>query len=365
VSRFYLLRLTPPKPKQVIPKQTPGAPLQVSVTVSNNTPKEWTSHPNGVYDPGAHNIIFDVLVLDYSVYAGASTISIEGPRLSDLSEPDDYSPKDPNDADQYWGLELYGGMAEPGLPLSTSAAGQPKPGLLASAQVLQSFGNWTGTDMRISFLLAPSTYSQAYPGNLVLNWLPGQPISQALTNMFNVAYPGIPVVMQVSPNLVAPAHGYHHMSRTLRGMAQAILEQTSGTSMGMPKGYRGVHIYMQAGKIICTDYTQPPKNVTQLSFDSLIGQPVWVGPQTISIQTVLRADIQMGAIIEMPKGPANHPSINLPGLVTTPADMAQFGQSNSLAFTGKFVVTSVRHIGESRGTSGQDWMTIIEAIAHV
>jgi len=340
----------------------------VYITLSSiaPAPKEWTSHPNGVYDPGAHNIIFDVLVLDYSVYAGASTISIEGPRLSDLREPDDYSPKDPSDADQYWGLELYGGMAEPGLPLSTSAAGQPKPGLLASAQVLQSFGNWTGTDMRISFLLAPSTYSQAYPGNLVLNWLPGQPISQALTNMFNVAYPGIPVVMQVSPNLVAPAHGYHHISRTLRGMAQAILEQTSGTSMGMPKGYRGVHIYMQAGKVICTDYTQPPKNVTQLSYDSLIGQPVWVGPQTISIQTVLRADIQMGAVIELPKKHGTIPGdANLPGLVTTPADMAQFGQSNALAFTGQFVVTSVRHIGESRGTSGLDWMTIIEAIAHV
>ncbi|MGC9216168.1 hypothetical protein [Acidithiobacillus sp.] len=370
--RFYLLRLTPPnttvkKTIQVSFASSPGISTTGSYLASYATPgsKEWTSYPNGIYDPAAHNIIFDLPITAYSTPVGAQTVTIEGPALIDLVQAANYAPtgptaKNPTNAFASWTIELYGGMSPEGLPLSTPAAGQPAPGLLATGEVFEAFGNWVGTDMSLSFLIVPGGNDKARPG-LVFNWLPGQPIAQALGAMFSVAYPGRTQVIQVSPDLVGPVHGYPCIAKTLAGMAQAILDMTEGNKNGMPVGYPGVEIYIQGGTIYATDTTQT-KNLkaVEISLDSIIGQPVWTGSGVIAINVQQRADIQVGGIIKLPTGKSYG---GLPGMVTTSAIPGNYAFDLNLAFNGPFIVKSIRHLGDFRGTSGLDWMTVIEAIA--
>ena len=351
--RFYLLRLTAPSVGN--PSPAPNGPLQVIVNMVQ--PKEWTSHPNGIYDPAAHNIHFDFQVVDYANYAGAMVITIEGPQMDDLIQAANYTPfkSGINNDLAAWRLELYGGMSPDGLPLSTPAAGQPMPGLLAVGEVLEAFGNWTGTDMRLSFLVVPAGVNQR---PLDLNWTPGEPLAQALQTMLNYSFPGIPQSIQITPNLVGPPHGIGHYTTSLRGMAHFLLDQTQGPNYGMAANYPGVSLYVQNGIIIATDSTQMASmTTTQLSEESFIGQPVWIGGDTMAMNLVMRSDMRVGNYVEMPKGFSN-----VPGFVTTLASINNYNFNFKLSFSGKFIIKAVRHIGEFRGTSGEDWMTTVEAV---
>ncbi len=355
MSRFYLLRLTPPQAANT--PQQPGQLLSVSITVGA---KEWTSHPNGIYDPAAHEIVFDVQVVEYAATSGAMVITIEGPRIQDIFQAANYSHGNPANQLASWRLDLYGGMTGNGLPLSLPSAGQPAPGLLMVGEVLESFGNWTGTDMSLSFLVIPSGAQSQSLINLqplVFNWQPNEPMAKALQTMFNAAFPGLPQRIQVSSNLAGPIHGMVHGTNTLRSMARFLLSQTKGPNYGMPKNYPGVSVYIQNGVIVATDGTQTTQMTTvQLSEESFIGQPTWIGNDKMSMNLVMRPDMQVGNYVLMPKGFSN-----LPGFVNTIAGINNYTFNYHLAFAGKFIILSVRHLGRYRSTSGEDWATIVEA----
>ena len=352
MSRFYLVRLTPPD-TSTTPK-TATQPLTVTI---QQGAAEWTTHPNGVYDPAYHNIHFDFLVMEYAFKAGSMVLTIEGVGMHDLMQSANFSPtRTASNLFQSWRLELYGGMAGDGLPLSTAAAGQPAPRLLAVGEVQEAFGNWVGTDMSLSFLVVPEGVQVA---PLLLTWTPGQPISAAIQVMLSQAFPGIPQKIQVSPTIVGPAHGVTEHHVTLHGMAHFLKEQTKGTNYGQAANYPGISLYIQNGTLIATDLTQTDQMTTiELSEESFIGQPVWTGKDTLSMNLVMRADIQVGNYVKMPSE-----FKNLPGFVNTPAQPTNYNYNFKLLFSGKFKVTAVRHIGESRGQSGEDWMTVVEAVA--
>ncbi|HHH0130420.1 TPA: hypothetical protein ACPZFO_004667, partial [Yersinia enterocolitica] len=65
---------------------------------------------------------------------------------------------------------------------------------------------------------------------------------------------------------------------------------------------------------------------------------------------VMRADIQVGDHILMPK--KSRPMIQA-------SSFSQF--RNDSAFTGEFIVQSVRLVGNSRQPDANSWVTIIEA----
>ncbi len=338
MSRFYMLRLaSPPSPN--------GA----------QSFKVWTSHPNGVYDPGAHNILFDFQVVEYSAYSGSMIVTIEGPALHELIQAAKYSP---NQALVGWHLDLYAGMSPHGLPLSTPEAGQPAPGLIAAGDVLESFGNWVGTDMKLSFLVIPSGLSQ---NPFTFFWGAGQPIADAIANMLNLARPDLTQKIVVNSNLIGPPHGILHTSDSLHGIAHFLKDQTRGPNYGMAPGYPGVSLYIQNGVCVATDFSSPfNANAIKLSEESFIGQPMWIGNDIMAMNLVMRSDIQVGDEVDMPKNFGQ-----TPGFVTTLANINNYAYNFKLAFTGKFIVTAMRHLGEFRGTSGQDWMTVVEAVPEV
>jgi hypothetical protein len=313
----------------------------ITLTKSDGTtlPRRWTSHPNGVFDPGALNIEFDIPVATFGIPMGGQSILIEGVPLQDLLQPQNFA-----------GLNLLmkGGM-QAGLPLSN-----PKQsGILVSGQIWQSFGNWEGTDMTLDFVINPGGYSINRPGNFVLNWTAGMPLAQALQQTLQVAYPNTPISMNISNQLVQNHTEPHHCS-TLDQLAQFILEVTQGHFLG--QNYPGVSIAMQGGQLIVFDSTYQPPAI-QLAPTDLVGQPTWIQPNTMQIKLVMRGDIQLGSMVTMPKNLMNAPE----GVLTLPNAFPSSIKYQP-TFTGTFRVVELRHVGSFRSSSGADWVTIANCI---
>jgi hypothetical protein len=312
---------------------------ELTITPADSTTpiRTWSSYPNGIYDPGALQVEFDVLVAAAGTPTGASSVTVHGIPLQDLSQ-----------AYQFAGmtLELKGGM-KAGLPLVNPA----QAGTILKGQIFQSFGNWEGTEQRIDFVVLPSQYTTDDPGNIVLNWPAGTPLSQALKQTFSIAYPGSPTSINISGNLVQ-AHNEVHFCPTLDQFAQTVAEITEGNF-----GNR-VNMGIQGGQMIAYDSSYAPMPM-QLAFTDFVGQPTWIALNTIQIKMVLRADLNLGGIIAMPQGLQN-----LPGFVTTTANSYPSNAKYQTTFQNNFTIQELRQIGNFRSKDAAQWATVANCVTN-
>jgi hypothetical protein len=344
-GRYYKIVVTPPSKKVASSEKTSSQPLTVNIAKTMGG-RAWESHPGGIVNPAAQNISFDVMTLPAAVAHGASFLTIEGVDLRDLSQVNNFKPT----KDGPWEFEMYAGM-KGGLPLS---ARQPAPGLLFGGIVLDAFGNWQGTEMNLSFLVAPGSYSILTPGNLVLDWQKGMDLSEALATMLRQAYPNRVLKMDIQSGMVNKHHSLHYTS-SLKQMAEHVLETTRG--WGGVKDYPGVSIVVQDGTVMAFDSTNSGKQTPiQISYDSLVGQPTWIGAITIDIPVIMRSDISVGDVIKLPAGMSG-----MPGAVFTQAAMTNAFTNQQVMFSGLFYVIAVRHCGDFRSDDGSQWVTIIHA----
>ena len=315
MSRYYELTVTP---------QGASTPVRT-----------WSSHPNGIYNPAAAQIEYDALVGPYGTPTGASTVTVYGIPLQDLTQ-----------AQQFAGmtLSLKAGM-KAGLPLVNPS----QAGTILSGLVFQSFGNWQGVDQTLDFVVIPGSYTSDTPGNIVLSWKAGTQLSAALQQTFSVAYPSLQVSMNISGDLVQ-SHDEIHVCGTLDELAQLVGDITEGIFDDR------VQINIQAGKIIVYDGSYAPSPV-QLAFTDLIGQPTWIGINMIQFKVVARADLQVGGIIAMPQGLQNQP-----GLVTTTQAAYPSTIKYQTTFQNNFIVQELRQIGNFRSSDAGQWVTIINAV---
>ncbi|WP_244126833.1 hypothetical protein [Burkholderia gladioli] len=310
----------------------------ISITPAGSTKpfRQWTSHPNGTFDPGALNVEFDIPVAAYGAPLGGQSVLIEGVPLADLLQ-----------AQQFAGMNfsMKGGM-KAGLPL----ANPKQAGPLVGGQIFQSFGNWEGTEMTLDLVLNPGVYTLDQPGNIVLNWKAGSALAQALQQTFSVAYPSMSVSINISNELVQ-SHDEVHRCSTLEELAQLLQDITKGSFFGA--GYEGVQLSIQAGQITVWDDTYEP-NTVQLAFTDFIGQPTWIEPNVMQVKLVLRADIQLGTTLKMPQGLQSTPGIVLTSAASLPSSLKY-----KSAFQGSFSVIEQRHIGNFRAPDGASWATVI------
>ncbi|MDE2104414.1 MAG: hypothetical protein KGL39_44660 [Patescibacteria group bacterium] len=238
-------------------------------------------------------------------------------------------------------VTLKGGMAA-GLPL----ANPKQAGVLIVAEVFQSVGNWEGTDMTLDLVVVPSTYSYEHPGNIVLNWVAGQSLSTALQQCLQVAYPQYPIVLNLSANLVSDQT---HTGRyaTLEGLAQWVSQFTRR------KLLNEVSITIQAGKIQIFDSLYNPAPIA-IDFADMVGQPTWIEPNIMQVKTVMRADVMVGSMIQMPKG-----LVSAPGFILTAANALPSSLKYRSSFSGKFFVKELRQIGNFRTPDGASWVTLM------
>lgn len=310
--------------------------------------RTWTSFPNGRFDPGALDVEFDVLVPAYHAPAGGSSITVHGVALQDLKQSSQFGMQVVrNKVQPGMYIELKGGMGR-GLPLANPA----QQGTLLKGLIYQSFGTWQGTEMRLDFTINAADFSSDNPGNYVLNWKAGQPLSTALQNCLSVAHPNMPTLFGISDRLVQ-AHDEIHFCSTLEEVAQLVQEITNGQFLG--DEYPGVFIAINAGVIHVFDTTQPPPATVQINFTDLVGQPTWLDAGTMQLMVVMRGDIQVGSYLKMPQGFTSGAG----STIFQPNDNSTSAFNYNLTFAGTFLVTDVRHIGHFRSSSGEDWVTVI------
>lgn len=322
---------------------------ELSLTAPGATTPErtWSSFPNGQFDPGALDVEFDMLVYTHATPMGGSAIRIHGVALQDLMQAQQFGQHFiNNELQQGYKLTLKGGMGK-GLPLANPA----QQGTLAVGQVLQSFGQWEGTEMQLDLVIMPTQYSSDNPGNYVLNWQPGQTLQAALQNCLSVAHPGMPTLFGISNQLVQSYHEVHFCS-TLDELGQLIKEMTDGQFLGST--YPGVDIVVNSGVVTVFDGTQQ-SSVVQINFTDLVGQPTWLDAATMQVKVVMRGDIQVGTQIKMPQGFVGGPGAT----IFQPGNNSSSAYNYNLTLAGAFLVREVRHVGHFRSTSGADWVTIL------
>lgn len=310
----------------------------ISITPQGGTTPmfAWGSHPNGNYDPGALNVDFDMPVLPYGVPSGGQTITLEGVSLEAIGQAQKFAGAN---------LVMRGGM-QSGLPL----ANPTQAGVLVAGQIFQSFGNWEGTEMTLDFVILPSVYTMQNPGNITLNWTAGQSLAAALQACLSVAYPNMPISINIGSNLVLD-RDVHAFFSTLDGLAQKVAELTNAYFGGQI-----VTITIQAGKIVVYDRTYQPAPI-QINFTDLIGQPTWIEPNVMQMKTVMRADLQVGAMISMPKGYQN-----VPGFVSTSAYSLPSSLKYQSSFQNNFQIIQLRHIGNFRSSDASNWATVFNCV---
>lgn len=314
-----------------------GFPAVDGAAVAGST---WSSWINGANDPGALNVELDIFVTAYAIPSGNSWVRVWGIPIQQIAQASQLNKV---------AIDVYAGMA-PGLPLANPA----QQGKIAHGTIYPAFGNWIDTDMTLDMVLqAPFTSGNTpdtpnKPAPIVHSWQQGQPLSEALKTTLSIAFPNFTPEINISPNLVLgyTDSGFYNTIESFAGYIRQISQSIMGDS-----SYPGVLIAPKGNKLVVSDGTQSAGTTKQIEFADLIGQPTWLGLNTISVKAMMRGDINVGDTITMPQTLATASAASAP----------QFRQGS--LFQGKFFVQSIRHVGNFRQPDGASWCSIFTCAA--
>lgn len=306
--------------------------------------------PNLRSDPGALNIDLDLPVVAFHQPVSQGMLRIWGVGTNAIYQATNFNPTLGYDsAPSNWcDITIDGGMSD-GLPLANSN----QSGLLVSGSIQQAFGRWEGTDQYVEFVIVPSINGVYGPGsntspvNLSVNWTKGQKLSDALGLALAAGFPQADVVVSANTSIVAPENqaGQYFSLDQLANWAN----ETSRAAVSMPN-YRGYSIYPTQTGYLVWDGTVAPASTKQILFTDLIGQPTWLGPAQLTFKTVMRGDIAVGDLVQMPTVIVQ----------STASSFAQYRVNPS--FRGTFFITAVRHMGRYRERDASAWVTAFEAV---
>ncbi len=292
----------------------------------------FTSYVNNVTDPGALDIELDISVASYhEAIPNKSFVRVYGIPLNLIAQAKNFNGST---------IQVFGGMQK-GLPLANPA----QSGLLVTGSVLQAFGNWIGTSQTLDFILGGPIGSNSSPINITFNWLKGQAIGDAIRAALNPAFKGYTINIAVKSGMTA-TEDHHAYYASLTQFTQDINE-ISKVAFGNGGPYSGINIVLQEKNINVYDGTTP-KQPKQIAFTDLLGQPTWLAPGLMQIFCVMRADLQLGDYIQLPKTP----------ITTTAQSISQ--ERNNSTFQGIFPIGGMRHVGRFRQPDGLSWLTVID-----
>lgn len=315
--------------------------------------QQYSSLKNGVYNPGALMVEFDIMRFGESTPAGKTHLTVWG-----------IGPKDMQQARQnLYGkrIQIFAGMSK-GLPM----AGVWDKKLAIEGYIFQVFGNWQGTELRLDFIIVSGPVNTTARGEMVplqvtMPWSIGQKLSVALTRCVMTMggfRPNISISDRLILNYDRPMFcgSLTELAKNLRAFSLSRIKDP---------GYTGVEIAVVNGneiRVWDNDYANHPdqnsetsatersKNPVKIKFNDLVGQPTWISFGVVSVICVMRADLQTGDHILMPE--KSRPMIQA-------SSYSQFRDDS--AFNGEFVVQSVRLLGNSRQPTAEAWITVIEA----
>lgn len=291
---------------------------------------------------GALNIIFDILITSPDVATGGTMLAIYGLPMAALSQSVNLFGAN---------VMLYGGFSG-GLPLERPE----QQGILLQGKVFNPYGNWQGVNQCMNLIVNPGllTDKTGKPLTITVDGKAGERLSDVLTRALRGAYPDTQLDISISDKLVLPEswQGIYNRPSQL-----AIAMKSASLGLINEEGYSGISLVMQKGIIRFFD-NLTTSNAREISANELIGQPTWIGINKMSFKTPLRGDLMVGDVITLPDSLINGSQSLLS--VNTPAAFSV--QRDKLNFSGKFIITSMRHVGEFMNGSGEAWVTIFEAI---
>lgn len=334
--RYYKIKISDPQSGQVIvPPGFQGLLGDAS----------YTSFINGQSIPGAWQVELDIPVIGQATPQGFGGCVIWGVSNQELGQANNLIGKN---------ISIYGGMQK-GLPLANPA----QAGLLVQGYVYQAFGHNLDTARSLNLVIAPGSASGsaaggigtlAKPKNLVLNWKANTPLSQALQNTLQTAFPGYTVTININASIVR-ANDEAGFFPTLELLSKYVRQ----TSLDIIKtaNYAGVTIVLNQNSLSVFDgsatsgtSSTSPK---QIAFQDLIGQPTWIESPNISFKTVMRGDTNVGDKIMLPQSQVTNSQAAASSLINQQA-----------TFQGGFTVVSERHVGNYRQPSADSWVTVFE-----
>lgn len=325
------------------------------IQIKGKRSKRWTSHPSGIQsppDPGALKVEFDIFQSGQHGPIPGTHVRVWGIALEDIGRASDF-----NGAQ----VDIRGGMGK-GLPLAN-----PKlAGLLVGGTIQQAFANWVGTTMTLELIMVQGTPTAGTGAaqNIVVDWPKQQPMSTMLNNLLPRLFPGKKLDINISPKLVLPYHE-HHFAGTVPQLAEYLIEQSRRILLTGPaltgqwntpnnalSTYSGVQMVLEGERVRVFDGTKPsePKQIT---IYDLVGQPTWIGPQTIQITLVMRGDLNVGDTITLPPTRA---------VVTAAAQSQAASQSRQdILFQGSFLINYIHHVGNYKDPGALSWVTVVDA----
>jgi len=317
-------------------------------STSSATPiREYTSYPMGPFgnqnDPGALNVVIDAYVYSFAAPQQQAIVQIWGVPITELAQANNYT---------NCTIQVFAGF-KAGLPLNNPAQSGP----ILYGIIRQSFGNWTGTEMTLDFVVTVAGALSGQDTNVSFSWLAGTSLSSALTTTFNTAFPGVKSTININPKLIL-GHDEHGVYQALPAFAQTLKRLTAAVIGG---NYNGVDITWTPQGINVFDGTNSTVTPIQIAFQDLIGQPVWIGPNTIQFVCPMRADISVGTLVQMPQNaPGSTANSMGVGFVTTTSASEPQARQQSI-FNGMFTIVLVHHMGIFRQPDGNAWVTVFNA----
>jgi len=290
--------------------------------------------PIGLDNTSALRVDLDIFQTLYHQPAQIGTVRIYGVSFQDINQSANF-----NGAS----VQISVGMSA-GLPF----ANQFQAGLIIDGTILQSFANWQGTQIVLNLQIAPATYMPNAEVNLVLDWKAGEPLQPAVEKALQNVYPDVPINGEWSSNLVytEDVTGYYP---NLESFGKWINE-TSKDILKLPD-YLGASIANTATGFVLTDGTVPVPGSAVINYSDLIGNITWIDVATIQAKLVMRADLNIGDTIIFPTGTP---------ITNTVASFSQY--RNQVSFDGTFLITQIRHVGNSRQADANSWVTIVDCV---
>jgi len=324
----------------------------------------YTSYFNGQTLPGALNIELDLAIGAMATPQKGGSITVWGVSKAEISQSQDLINAE---------VEVWGGMRK-GLPLAEPAQSAVP---LMIGRVNQAFGNWVGAEQNLTLIFSPDVGRANDPKNFVFNWRRNTSLVDAIKATMSAALPGSRAECFISPSL---KYDYDQVGvyGSLPQFAQALYSLTNvqafagiKTVNGLP--YGGVECFTKSidnRTYVFYDNTVRLRNgkaatgtaITEIAFADLIGQPTWIGPNTISFKTVMRADISIGDEVRLPKAVAAFGIQTIASSPTQESGSAGFASRDKLTFAGTFNIQTIRHYGNFRQADAASWVTVFTAV---
>ena len=323
------------------------AVVNISAKAPFSPKYSFTSHPNGpgqLPDPGALNLEIDLPVSQFHTPQGGGTFRLSGVGVRMIGQSANLNGQN---------VVLSAGMGK-GLPLATAAYNAGQSGIILQGQIWQAWGNWTGTEQTLDFVIFPGDLTPA--GGVSFNWQAGQSLSSAIATSLTQAFPKYKQSINVAALQVPKGATQADTAMSLMDFARMLNDITRPVGLKQFKDYPGVTATTDGKTIYVFDRTAPPSKTVKLAFQDLIGQPTWLGPTTITFQTVMRADIDVGDYITFPAGIVS-PYAQLTAGAVGPNVPAQ----SKSVFQGTFAIVGMQHFGNFRQPDAASWNTTFRA----